>query len=350
MKKVFLTFVLSFCLLFSFTGCGKSDEKIDNTNDENNISLTLKKDTLTTKGATFIIKNDSDVEYTYGPEFTIEKMEDGKWKEITLDKPVSWNSVVYTIKANDDKEINIEWTSLYNELENGKYRLVKKIFKEEDNHDAKMRSLYLYSLFEITSGKELIKLGFREALGKDFEDEKLVNSKKIDLEVSQLSEIKEQRYNNNLELKTLSDYIDKTFNIKIDSNWKVFVHFYDDNKTLGMVEFIYTIGEINTNRSIIFNINNGKIDTVYYKCLFEKINENELSKRLNLFKSRYIQEKKLLKDDEIFESEETNYVYYINSDTLVYNYALYFSYGPQKFINNDYGSVRIIDKYGNASR
>lgn len=54
-----------------------------------------------------------------------------------------------------------------------------------------------------------------------------------------------------------------------------------------MVEFIYTIGEINTNRSIIFNIDENKYDIVYYKCLTDKINENKLKKlRINIFKKK----------------------------------------------------------------
>lgn len=54
-----------------------------------------------------------------------------------------------------------------------------------------------------------------------------------------------------------------------------------------MVEFIYTIGEINTNRSIILNIDENKYDIVYYKCLTDKINENKLKKlRINIFKKK----------------------------------------------------------------
>ncbi len=348
MRKILFMLFLSAFLLFCFSGCLNSEEVKENSNNSDDVLLTLKENTLTTKGATFILKNKSNKEYTYGPEFIIEKMVDEKWTEIKFNNQFSWNSVVYSLKANEEKEIDVDWSLLYNELTNGKYRLVKKIFKEGDNLDSEVRTTYLYSNFEISNGKQLIKLGYREVLGKDFEDEKLVNSKKTNLKFLKLPEMEEQRYNNNPEVKMLSDYIINTFNIKLDSNWKFFVHYFDENNEMGIVEFIYTVGEISTNRSIIFNITNGIVDTVYYKCLYDEINEKELLNRVQLFKSKYIQEAKQFKDDEKFESEETNYVYYINADTLVYNYALYFSYGPEKFINNDYGSVRIIDKNGNA--
>lgn len=87
-----------------------------------------------------------------------------------------------------------------------------------------------------------------------------------------------------------------------------------------MVEFIYTIGEINTNRSIIFNIDENKYDIVYYKCLTDKINENKLKK----IKNKYIQEKRDLQSGEEFYGEVTKYIYYINADALIYSYQCFF--------------------------
>ena len=42
----------------------------------------IKEETITSKGATFIIKNTTDEEYVYGQPYTIEKFENGNWKEI----------------------------------------------------------------------------------------------------------------------------------------------------------------------------------------------------------------------------------------------------------------------------
>lgn len=86
-----------------------------------------------------------------------------------------------------------------------------------------------------------------------------------------------------------------------------------------MVEFIYTIGEINTNRSIIFNIDENKYDIVYYKCLTDKINENKLKNlRINIFKK-----KRDLQSAEEFYDEVAKYIYYINADALIYSYQCF---------------------------
>ena len=120
-------------------------------NKENNepISLTIKGNTLTNKGATFILKNDSDEEYSYVESYAIEKFENQIWKEIdTLNgAPLSWNDILYNIKPNEEREININWSFGYGELEGGKYRLVKHNIRKSNSPDS--RSYHVYVEFEI---------------------------------------------------------------------------------------------------------------------------------------------------------------------------------------------------------
>ena len=52
-------------------------------------------------------------------------------KTITGD-PLVWNSIVYTLKANDSIELNINFKMAYGELSNGKYRIIKRVLKKED--------------------------------------------------------------------------------------------------------------------------------------------------------------------------------------------------------------------------
>ena len=171
----------------------------------------------------------------------------------------------------------------------------------------------------------------------------------INLKFNYKEELNEN-YNNNPELSIFTDYISKTFNIKIDNRWHIVVHYYTEDKTLGMVEFLYTIQNINTNKCIIFNLENGIANIVYYKYLDKKVDEEDLLNRVKLFESKYVQEKKELKNDEKFVDEKTNYTYYWGVDKLVYSYNLFFSYGEHNVINNDYGTEYIINKSGNIEK
>lgn len=117
----------------------------ENSNKKENISLLLNKETLTSRNATFILKNDSNKTYTYGAEYEIEAKGDSEWRKIELDTPLSWNEMLYLIKPNTTNELNIDFTIGYGELSKGKiYRFVKKVREEGKTDD-----VYLYAEFEI---------------------------------------------------------------------------------------------------------------------------------------------------------------------------------------------------------
>ena len=132
----------------------KADEIIKPTgnSEQKNVGsvlLEVKEDTRTSKGATFIIKNTTDEEYAYGPTYTIEKFENQAWTEIdTLTgEPLTWNSIVYSLKANEEKEFIIDWSLGYGELKSGTYRLVKKDLRKAKSSES--RTYTLYAEFDI---------------------------------------------------------------------------------------------------------------------------------------------------------------------------------------------------------
>ena len=113
------------------------------------ILLEVKEDTRTSKGATFIIKNTTAEEYTYGEPYTIEMFENKSWKELdTLTgNPLSWNAVLYSLKAGEEKVININWSLDYGELKRGTYRLVKNDLRKSNS--AESRTYTVYAEFDI---------------------------------------------------------------------------------------------------------------------------------------------------------------------------------------------------------
>ena len=125
-------------------------KRSENTEQKNvgSISLQVKEDTRTSKGATFIIKNNTEDDYSYGLPYSIEKFENKTWKELdTLTgEPLSWDLIVFTIKTKEEAEINIDW-SAYGELQNGTYRLVKSDFRKSNTSES--RTYTLYAEFDI---------------------------------------------------------------------------------------------------------------------------------------------------------------------------------------------------------
>lgn len=209
-------------------------------------------------------------------------------------------------------------------------------------------------VLETHAEKELLKIQFFPI----FESEQLENLEEeqakptvehVDIAYSNLVEMDGNRYAGNPELQVFSDYIKQNFSIVLDNNWKVYAHYYDMDKSVGMVKFQYFIGEdeIGTNKCIVFNLNNGKADMIFHTCLDGIADEKALQDRVSSFKTKYEQEKYQLKAGEVFETEITYYSFNYNTGDLSYCYNIFFSY-DDGIINNEYGTECFIDQDGNA--
>ena len=106
----------------------KNDVNIEENGDVENasdISMVIKDGTLTPSGATVVLTNS----YGYDRWFRIDKEENGEWKEAeTINDNYSFTAEAYLTNGNSEVEIQIDWTDLYGTLENGKYRIVKRVF------------------------------------------------------------------------------------------------------------------------------------------------------------------------------------------------------------------------------
>lgn len=108
--------------------CSKKEYPIEG------VSIIIKEGTLTNTGATFILKNDSDIDVIYGNPYSIEVKKDDKWKKIDVE--LSFTLPAYTLKAKTSEEITINWEYGYGKLEKGEYRFIKGFSYEKvkDNY------------------------------------------------------------------------------------------------------------------------------------------------------------------------------------------------------------------------
>lgn len=100
----------------------KCSIKID---DLENVSMRIKEGTLTRTSATVIITDTSDRENIYGTPYKIEKYENETWIPLTPKQDMLFNSIGYMVGENHTLEFPINWESYYDELPNGKYRIIK---------------------------------------------------------------------------------------------------------------------------------------------------------------------------------------------------------------------------------
>lgn len=140
-------------LLFTIllTGCDIIKNELEIGNESNieqtteNVILTLKDGTLTKNGATFILKNNDNVVYSYGPAWELEIKQGGTWHKINV--VLNFNSPLYQLDVNEAKELNINWEDSYGTLPEGDYRIIKAV--DIENADEVFEKFYVTSEFTI---------------------------------------------------------------------------------------------------------------------------------------------------------------------------------------------------------
>lgn len=320
--------------IYNKTNINENNIKIDTL--ERPITIILKSGSLTNEKATFIITNNTDISYTYGPEYFLEKYENGKFTEIKLENPLTWNSIITTLEPGEKCEINIDFTIGYGKLSNGKYRLVKKA-NSEDN------TLYINAEFEINDKKEVLELF--HTIDIDTASNIDIKREVVNLKLKNKLEEKEWTYYSNGDLKEVVDFISKKYNI-INNKWQYNIHFYDADKKNGVLLFRYVINkDILTNKAITCSIENNIITVISYTNVNKSVDENSIINKKNIFESITTQEKKSLNKNEEYIKEDVVYEYIYNLNKLLYEYNLFYyeTYGDAKVINNSTVSSYFVD-------
>ncbi len=92
-----------------------------------NVSIKIKEETITKKGATFSITDKNKIHYLFGKYYRIDKKNGDKWEYL---KPIS-NEIIWELTAwtsiYDEYDYRVDWSEIYGELESGEYRLMKEI-------------------------------------------------------------------------------------------------------------------------------------------------------------------------------------------------------------------------------
>lgn len=125
-KKVWMIFTIVIVVIaITAISIWLSQSNKQKTNQVDGVSIKIKEGTLTNTGATIIITDTTDKNYSYGEPFRIDKKENGKWKEAPkVIDDAFFNEPAYYPDENNEivREINWEW--IYGKLKPGTYRFV----------------------------------------------------------------------------------------------------------------------------------------------------------------------------------------------------------------------------------
>lgn len=97
------------------------------------VSMVIKDGTLTKEGAAVVITDKNDYPFSYGEDFNIQKLKDGKWEDLKSIGNSYINDIAHVIKEDRTTEMNLNWKSRYGELETGHYKLILEVTQNDSS-------------------------------------------------------------------------------------------------------------------------------------------------------------------------------------------------------------------------
>lgn len=130
MKKIVLGILISLTSIFLLTGCTNEIDKLITTEsdvkiEDSNVTLKVREETLTNKGATFVLENNRKDIIDYTLAYEIEAKRDNKWYKLGV--VAEFVEEIYEVDAKSTDQIIVDWEKTYLKLPKGEYRLVKEI-------------------------------------------------------------------------------------------------------------------------------------------------------------------------------------------------------------------------------
>ncbi len=130
MKKIVLGILISLTSIFLLTGCTNEIDKLITTEsdvkiEDSNVTLKVREETLTNKGATFVLENNRRDIIDYTLAYEIEAKRDNKWYKLGIIN--EFIEEIYEVDAKSTDQIIVDWENTYLKLPKGEYRLVKEI-------------------------------------------------------------------------------------------------------------------------------------------------------------------------------------------------------------------------------
>lgn len=99
-----------------------------NANEVKNVSMSIKKGTLTNTGANIVIIDTNTQKHTFDEEYRIDKKVNDRWEEVKrIDNNFAFKDIAWIVGDDNTITKNVNWEKLYGKLEAGQYRMVKKV-------------------------------------------------------------------------------------------------------------------------------------------------------------------------------------------------------------------------------
>lgn len=134
MKKIYtLSIVIA---MFIFYGCSSNNFNASDLEQStiivnyNNVNATTKESVIQSvkDDIGIVLENKTEYQYSYGEAFVLEVKLDNNWYKVPFDKNPQFLEIAINLKAHSKNEEVVELDKYFNNLPDGRYRIVKSLY------------------------------------------------------------------------------------------------------------------------------------------------------------------------------------------------------------------------------
>lgn len=110
-------------------GCGQKlgEEFTEEVNTLEGVTLTVEETSVSPVEITYVIDNQSEVDLSYGQDYSLQVEKDGKWYRIIPERDVAVTLELLWAPAGSQNSHTVNWQGSYGKLQKGHYRIIKSV-------------------------------------------------------------------------------------------------------------------------------------------------------------------------------------------------------------------------------
>lgn len=105
------------------------ESALGDVNTIESVSMTAKSESVSPTGLTVVFENNSEQQIIYSEDLLLEESIEDQWYEvpITISGDYGYEDIGYEVNPGEDSSISIDWEWLYGDLDEGYYRIAKRV-------------------------------------------------------------------------------------------------------------------------------------------------------------------------------------------------------------------------------
>lgn len=116
---------------------GLEESRLSEVTSLSDVSMKADIESVSPTGLTLLFENNSEVDLIYGEDLLLEEAVEDRWYEVptTISGEYAYEDIGYEVEPGEEASMAIDWEWLYGDLDEGYYRIAKRVLHSRETGD-----------------------------------------------------------------------------------------------------------------------------------------------------------------------------------------------------------------------